>query len=419
MDSDSNWNEILHDENEIFVEENVKIEKTSIEEEKIKILNKILNILFLLNKNNIKFNTASTSSEKVVNEVELFLKNNIKEKELYILHIEIFHILNNLKIPCRIYFDLNLNTIIEYITYKHCISKNNLSGNIFSVDGKFQVKEQTVAMCNKNYKNLKIFRSVIQNIECSQFKEKMNNKYNYSIKNLESFKNVKIEDKLKISEEKYYKGFYEFEMLDNQRLSKIPKSIKKMKDNPIIVCESLLKPYEMIFPRRDPIGTFKGSLVFYRQNVKVLKSERQLERMGKVPDGKPSAIVKNIKLYAEWNSKDIEVTELSKDKNTMKFLHKNHIPKNCFYSKNRLSVNVCKKLELQYRETFIGYNYTGPIIEGVFIEKKYLIPFYIAFENLKFFINKITLIKNSKRKYKLWNKLIKRTEKYLEIKKNI
>ncbi|EOB14480.1 hypothetical protein NBO_27g0037 [Nosema bombycis CQ1] len=103
------------------------------------------------------------------------------------------------------------------------------------------------------------------------------------------------------------------------------------------------------------------------------------------------------------------------DKRTADYFHENHIPKKCVFIENEYAEIVCRKLNIEYRTCFRGFNRGCPIYSGVFIYKTDLLIFSNFLREYSENIN--TVLKNEIgiKSADTWRKIFKTVTKYLEI----
>jgi hypothetical protein len=102
-------------------------------------------------------------------------------------------------------------------------------------------------------------------------------------------------------------------LLEAEKREKMPTSYKGFQNHPLYALERFCKKHEVIYPcgKKDAIGVFRGELVFPRQNLRKLESERNWRLGGKmIKSGEtPLKSIKNPKdgaeitdLYAAWQT---------------------------------------------------------------------------------------------------------------------
>jgi hypothetical protein len=55
--------------------------------------------------------------------------------------------------------------------------------------------------------------------------------------------------------------------------TEIPKTLSSMKNHPTLILESQLRKYEVFYPVQKPVGYFKDEAVYFRENVKKVRSK--------------------------------------------------------------------------------------------------------------------------------------------------
>lgn len=136
----------------------------------------------------------------------------------------------------------------------------------------------------------------------------------------------------------------------------------------------------------------------------VKKDELNRTRLVKL---KPYRIRDGIKYYAPWQTEDIKITGFSDGR--MDYYHKNHIPTDCFYSDSQYALKIVYFLNIDFR--FAG--------NGIFVKKCDELLFRAALSELEFQDKLDEIIGKGKRMFKLWDRLMKRSMKYLAIMKRI
>jgi hypothetical protein len=405
MDSSEGWEEVFCEKDEKF--ELVQKKRYEKNTERFVMLHKVLwcitRVLRRMDGGDIPSSLESESlAFNKYERIKIHL-NRPKFSEVCELtkNIITFRALVREKIACRIFFVMSdpINSFIEVkVSDKIQFHNKRHKDCVFSVDANFVLKNHSF-LYSTVMKRHKILDEIIERLRRMEICERLRT----NICNDSSFL--------------YDIDIKSFDFCDNKRLGEIPKSKEKMKRHPLYVTDSVLPPFQCIFPKRPVQGYFKGEPIYPRTNVFTLETERQIYRRGRkvISDKAYKIIGDEIRLYARWQTKDVEVFDLD-GRRYMDYFHENHIPKNCIYSENGHSRYVAKILGMRFKECVVGFSYGMPIIKGIFLEQK----------NAQFFFNCLHVYsfrggleeRSLEREHilKLWDKSIKRAIKYLNIK---
>lgn len=206
---------------------------------------------------------------------------------------------------------------------------------------------------------------------------------------------------------------------DRDRMMKIPTSLAKIKKHPIYITEQQVGKRQAIFPKRPVYGYFRGQAVYSKKNVHKLYTERQLYHRGKrINSKKPYRVVSEKKLYAPWQVEDITVPCLYGSK-YMDYFHPNFLPIDCFYSSSNSSEDVAQLLGIRYANCVTRFSNGMPVSEGVFVEKKNAYAYLNFLKEYNFYKNLLSINTKGLKSIYLYERLIKRAKRYLEIRKRL
>ncbi|TBU09647.1 putative DNA repair protein Rad4 [Hamiltosporidium magnivora] len=397
MDSSDSWNEVFSDDLFVPLTDNIDAKKKIFDK---KVLFAILSSKFLFCiKKIIKTIKETTNSaildlmseecnnynkfQILISKLKDFKFENENDKNIFIF----CHTVHQ-KIPCRLFFVLGkpINTFLETKLLNNLIyHPKKYPHLVFSIDSKFNITNQTLS-------------------------------YSSSSKNFSFFEKIfLVLDQLLINNNNS-----DFDKENDKKLKEIPNSIQKYKKHPIYILESLIKTYQIIYPKRPILGYFKGEPIYYKSNIINLLTEKQLYRKGLKPkDKKPYKIIYNSKqekiyLYAPWQTCKIEILEFD-SKDTMDFYHENFIPINCTHINDDKADEVAELLQIEYRKCFKGFYNGFPKIEGIFIESKHKEVFEICLKEYKFNTRLDEIIEKRMKVFKNWNIFLKKVDKYNKI----
>ena len=214
-----------------------------------------------------------------------------------------------------------------------------------------------------------------------------------------------------------------FRTEDLRRLQEIPTSISRMKTHPLYAVESLLGRRCCIFPKRPVYGHFRGEAVHSRENVQQLHTKRQLYLRGRAikPSTRPYRIDEGTELYAPWQTEDIVVESLDDGSayRTMDYFHKNHLPRDCMYSDARAARDVAELLGVRYRRCTVGFSGRVPVQRGIFVHKKHAYAYLNCLREYCFYESLIQSNRAMLRVIGNWERLLRKTKWYLEIRRRI
>lgn len=213
-----------------------------------------------------------------------------------------------------------------------------------------------------------------------------------------------------------------FEELDERRMEKVPGSIERMRRHPRYVVESLLRWDQCVYPKRPTFGTFKGEMVYAKENVVRLRTKEQLYKAGKTVDAqKPYRVAgkkKNIRLYAPWQAKEL-VVEGFGDSLYQDYFHENFVPVGCVYIDNGDAREVARLLGLPHRICFHGFSRGMPVNRGIFLRSRDL----YVFSNFLSEYSRYTEMKKRSEQWgaglRRWRALIRNASKYLRIRRSL
>lgn len=392
MSSDEGWEEVYNDDLSIKLDTKEKQKRLHI---KYDIFISLVNIFkeFL---QDISIPQISEYLDfNIINKMYYLLKseNQLESTQFYfsdyVKNIKYFKFLKEHNISSRIFFIINKNieSFLEISVNKGIIkNKNKYKGCVFYIDINNTIEDYSWYF-STNMKNHSMFLEVLKHF-----------------KNLFSKPNIQNE----------------FTELDERRRKEIPTSIIKFKKHPLYCLESLLKINQVLIDKKLIQGYFRGEPVFLKKYIVDLKSDKYFYKHGKIPkkiDGKdvsPSKIYKDLKFYSEDQVEDILLEDMSLSL-VQDYLHPNHIPLNCVYIQNEHDEIICKKLKVDYRRCFVGFNKQNPIYKGVFIYKKDLfIVSNFIFEYFDF-VKKLEIKERIEQIVKNWEKLTKLCKRYKKL----
>ncbi|KAM0688551.1 hypothetical protein COBT_000184 [Conglomerata obtusa] len=309
---------------------------------------------------------------------------------------------------------------VEHIYEKSAIRKRN--GIVFSIDYNFDIKDLG---CIYTKNKSKIITCVIDSRLKQAIKKSYINKIEFYLKKKDNIIFVNNYNRIiaNLSEESINND--SFHKSDNKQLLKLPNSIESMKAHPMYIIESLIKPHQLIHPKRIVHGYFKGEPVYDRKNIQNLYTERQLYKQGKqicIKDNvKPFRIInkndQKVSFYAKWQTEDI--CKFGFDKNrTMDYFHDNHKPKDCVYVNHEFASYIANTLNIDYRDVCVEIR-REPIYRGIFVMCKDALILcnaleeFVAIESIK---NELQFKESL---LDLWFNLLKKIKKYRKIKERI
>ena len=206
---------------------------------------------------------------------------------------------------------------------------------------------------------------------------------------------------------------------DRSRITRIPNSLLKIKGHPVYTMERLLGTKKTVFPKRPIYGYFKGEAVYDKRNIQKLYTEKQLYYRGKRTTSKsPYRIVSGTKLYAPWQAEDIVIGSLA-GKSYMDYFHPNFLPLDCFYSSSLISRHISQLLGMRHSNCITRFVNRLPASEGTFIEKKNAYVHLNFLREYEFYEKLLCSNQQGLKRIAVWEKFIKRIEKYLYIRKRI
>ncbi|ELQ74427.1 Nucleotide excision repair complex XPC-HR23B, subunit XPC/DPB11 [Trachipleistophora hominis] len=346
MTSSDGWHSVSSEKDELFNENKTKKIRVSHNKIRIALFIKLLKILKAIV---ARMKYVPTETNKFLEYRRLCASESDK--------IFIFKKLVFLGIPCKLYVIINdelefaLEVFMMEIIEKFKLSKTGLIFYI-GVDGSLV---NTTLLNSTKFKYFSIFASLI-----FEMKDIL---YDHSFFR-ESRKRL-IEQGVTLP----------MNFNENAIFSAIPRSLKNMKYHPLYVIESIIKKNQIIFPKRPILGYFKGEPIFCRKNIQTLRSEKEWFKLGKKVVKPIYKLVDGVKLYRKYDVEDLIIMDLE-DK-PMLYYHDNHVPKNCVYSKNELSVLVARLLDIRYSECIVGFRYKMPIFQGIFLLKEDALLFLI------------------------------------------
>lgn len=230
--------------------------------------------------------------------------------------------------------------------------------------------------------------------------------------------------------------------LDDQRLSKIPIHLNKLKIHPLYVTESLCRSKEIIYPKGRVCGHVNKERVYLRKNLQKIKTERGWYYSGRVvrrhdgkadpgesvsskcgtsherpwePVVKPYRIVAGAKLYAEFQTQPISRSGLSGQ--LMDAFHENFVPENCVYID--ACSDICRILNIRHSDCIVGFRHKERVVKGFFVCKKDCTAVNEALKEQEHYQRLEHFSQKYERAVRDWRILIKKMDLYLKIKEHI
>ncbi|KAM0679328.1 hypothetical protein BDAP_000195 [Binucleata daphniae] len=345
--------------------------------------------------------------EKIHHNIMHHILNKLEHnKDTNVTNITTFKLAVFYGVPCRLLCNVTPKKFCFFAvenTYEKIVIRKK-ANIVFAIDCQFQIQDLGMFWCNGNTKLLNDLKCETDAIKSNYYDE--------------------IESKLQNKELSYNKTLPSndyFNENDEKTLKKLPTSINMFKKHPYYVVESILKANQAIHPKRPIHGYYKGEAVYSKANVQNLKTEKQLYRIGKVVIDKPYKIIERneekVRLYAKWQTKDIQKIGLDNTK-TMDYFHKNHIPIDCVYIDDTHAIHIAKKLKIEYKQTCIGMR-REPIIKGIFIYTKDESLFVKTLNDYTTKLKTKEEIQKKEEALFLWCKLIKKVSRYKKIKERL
>lgn len=382
---DDSWHSVSEEENELF---NIPVPKKKIDIRNVKInlFTSILKVLKDLQYQNV---------QKDENQSDFLYFVKMRNKNLS--KLEIFNTLISLGIKSKLFVNFDEGKIEFFIhVYLQEIAqqeKINTSGLILTIDSHGIIINETIIHSTK-YKHYQIFDTIINEIKSV----------------------VPRMDVFSKTAHFFLKKPHESILL-NYLFRHIPNSINKLKKHPLYVLPSILAKNEYIHPMRPVLGYFKGEPVYLRSNVKKYHSELTWFRKGreiKEESKKKFIKLKDKKLYRIYETKEIEIPKIT-DK-TMKYFHKNHIPLDCCYINHENAQEIAILLKIEHAACIVGFRYKDVVKKGIFCNKKYEKLVLDALNEYGFNRKCSDFIENGRNFFKTWDKILKKTNRFLELK---
>ncbi|KAM0674982.1 hypothetical protein GVAV_001321 [Gurleya vavrai] len=322
------------------------------------------------------------------------------------------------RLKCRILCHVN-DKNFDFFMVENAYEKITIKrkkGVFFSIDDNFNINDLGFFWSSGNSK---IGKSLSESEICNFLKTKyladidvINDKFKYQ-KDLNHVNNFYYLNDVK-------NDF--FEKLDSATTRKIPTSLQFFKKHPLYILDSLLKPNQLIHPKRPIHGYFKGEPIYSKENIQNLLTEKQLYKLGKKQkSNQPFRIIEKngekIYLYAKWQTEEIQKIGLDSGKR-MDYLHQNHKPIDCAYINHEFAAFVAEMFKFDFRHVCIEIR-REPIFKGIFIHKKDVFLFcnildeYLTYENI---LNKL---KEKERVFEMWKSIINKVSKYKKLKERI
>ncbi|KRH95202.1 Nucleotide excision repair complex XPC-HR23B, subunit XPC/DPB11 [Pseudoloma neurophilia] len=214
----------------------------------------------------------------------------------------------------------------------------------------------------------------------------------------------------------------DFDMIKYQKkiFNKLPKSLNGFRHHPFYVIQSILPKESYIHPTRPVFGYFKGEPVYLKANVKKYHSETTWYKKGrkiKQDCQKKCIHIKDKRLYRIYETEEIKIESISGK--TMDFFHQNHIPMDCCYIDHENAPEIANILQIKFAECIIGFKYKSVIKKGIFCAKEKQEIILLALSEYDF--NKMANehIKNGHNVFKDWDRLLKKTKRFLDLKKSL
>lgn len=392
MQDSNDWEEGTFSDEEL---DTSKKDKTSQSTVKSHILHQILGALITLKTLDVSIYTDHTiESEPLPLNKIMFINNLAMAVDQSIKSAVLFRLYLKHKIPARLMVQVT-NTAFKYIDVHTCYERSALRtsrGCVFLIDCSGDIRDVTF-LCGVQFINHRLFVSLIMHLHDI-----------YARLNLPCIETDFFRD-------------------DFTRLCNIvPKSITRIKIHPLYAIESILRPDQLIQPRRPIAGYIGGEPVLPRQNIVTLLTERQLYRNGlEVTSENPFRIVQKgtmkVSLYAQWQTKEIHKMGLGKG--NMDYFHENHIPADCSYLLDEEGPSVCRLLDIEYRQCCVGFYKRMPVLKGIFVKSTDMDILRVAVEEFRYSRRIKEENEEMKRCLKLWQRLIKRTLLYKKIRERI
>lgn len=378
MDSEEGWEDV--DKTFLNIDIKEKIKKLDI---KINFIQKLTSI-FKMIKEPINIPIIDEFIDiNVLNKLEELCKT----KDQIESNIKFFKCLTHYNIYSRLYITFKssfLEITVNDIIIKH---SNKYIGPVFYIDSLYNIEDYSWYF-SKDMKNYKIFFDVFK-----LFKKYISNIIfnNYNT-------NTIFENNISINKK-----------LDNLRIKQIPTNTNKFIHHPLFCLESLLNNKQKL-SKRNIQGYFKGEPVFLKSDIKSYKSLKYYYKNGFEPIDKSDTS----DLYSQDQVKPIVISDMN-DKLIQDYLHPSHVPKNCIYINNEYVEHVCKKLKINYRLCFVGFNKMNPIYRGVFIYKKDLFLVSNFLFEMFDYNKKLEIIQKYNKINKNWKLLVKMCNRYKKL----
>lgn len=392
-----------------YTKSEIKKRKT-IQEARLILLHKVLLIMDCLQKPRKYFKSTGLNDFEKLAEIQkmtskdfndnesnefftgFFNRNGISDQ--FDVEISKFLSLNLSGIPTRLYFVVG-NEIITFIEYKinnnYSKETKKFNGNCFSVDMNGNILDQTLYF-SKNCTHHSFFSKIINSIN-KLFNSNFSNEY--------------------------------FKDLDDQRMKVIPLNLTKMKLHPLYITEECCNKHTAIYPKRPIFGYFKGSPVYSRKNIIKLKTEKSWYmngRIRKIPETnqnseliKPYRIIKDMKLFAEFQTESISIEDLTC--NEMEAFHPNFTPKNCVYLD--CESTVPREVGIPYSECIVALRQKEKVKRGIFVRKEdCFVTNYLVKEH-RYFAGIFSQIEAYESLMSSWKKFLTKLKKFIEIKRRV
>lgn len=423
MDSSESWEVASLDEFN-FLKKEKKL-KESIRDTRLKILHKMLLVIESMKKRRTYPVAGGNEYEKLS-----YFRRNVLEDSMPEIHgptavfngfyrfsdkqtstaeytfafdkeILFFVALNLHGIPCRIYFVIGstVQAFHEYIMNGKVVehtAKHN--GNCFSIDFNGFLKDQTIVF-SKNCAHHRAFKRVLEAIR---------NKIN-SLHSALGTSTPGSGSSTPVSE---------FEEIDERRITAIPTNVNKIKIHPLYITEDMCTPTQFIYPKRPVLGLIKGIPIYPRKNLLKLKTEGGWYREGreiKSPPAKPYRIVREKKLFAEFQTKPIEIDDITGK--LMDAFHPNMTPKNSVYID--YDSEICKELDIKYSDCLIGFKGKEMVIRGFFVNRNYCFLVNYFIKEREYYRSVDLAIRRYESALVEWKRLIAKARRFIDIKKRI
>lgn len=213
-----------------------------------------------------------------------------------------------------------------------------------------------------------------------------------------------------------------FERLDEERLIKVPTSIRRLKLHPLYMTEKMCKKNEFIYPKRPACGTVNGETVYLRARVQRLRSERGWYMLGRTirprmheAPTKPYRIIAGRRLFAEFQTEPLAVREMTEG--LMDAFHQNFTPQGCVYID--YPSEICQCAGIKHSDCLVGFRGREMLIRGFFIRKEDCFVVNELAREREYYRRIGAYNEEYEKTMRSWRSMLRRLDRYLKIREHV